>query len=195
LARTRKKPDDSRQEEKCESLIASFEAALRVYDEVHERLCVKSLPVPATPGTVSVGDAPVSAPEAIARAQAALANFNPSRVPAELRQDSTYLSNGANVQVAQRTVIERNLVALAASTVEHSLRLGLSREDLAQLGGSASATNAPASAGIDLKKVIALIDERLPGAELYATGYPPFTAAAIEADVEQRLNRITNPGG
>jgi hypothetical protein len=185
-----KRPEHSSQEEKCESLIASFEAALRVYDEVRERLCVKPPSLPTVPG-----DVPVAKPDAIARAQAVFANFNPTRVPADVRQDPTYLSDRGNLQVAQRAVIERNLTALAASTVKHSLRLALSREDLARLGGSSPGNDGHASVSIDLKNIIGLIEDRLRGAELYATGYPPMTSAAIEADVEQRLNRIANPGG
>ncbi len=178
---------DSRIEERLESILSDFNAALRIYDAVREKLSSKSS---ESASALSAASAPshLIPSSVMKRAQAAFADFNLSKVPEEVRQDPTYLGPGDDIKVSQKAVIQRNLAKLAESSTVRSIQVTLSSDDQAKLNITGDGDRS-----VDLGNLLALIESKLQGSEIYATDFPPTAALSAEAEAEKRINRITNP--
>jgi hypothetical protein len=206
--------------ERLGSILADFEAALRVYDAVRERLAGAAPPTPLPAGTPPLVSrppsmrtgAPPSGPPPLAsrppvvraeianQARAALAGFTPSRVPSEVRNDPSYLAPGDDLKAAQKALVERRFTALGASNVARSMSVTLSPEEVSRLvSTSTSAAGSVASTGMtgtmELADLMKLIEQRTQGTELYVAGYAPFVELSAKTEAQAIIDRIMKPKG
>lgn len=70
----------------------------------------------------------------IQKAKKALAQFNPSKVSAEIRKEATYLIKGSDLKAAQNKIISDRISQMKEHTANKGLRLDLSDDDVKTLG-------------------------------------------------------------
>jgi hypothetical protein len=165
------------------SVLADFEAALRIYEAVRDKLC-------ANPPTPAVTVVPVLSTATGEKVKSAFLNFNPTRLPTAVRQDPSYLAPGGDLKSAQKAIIQRSITARQSSTVPHAMRVSLSSAEVAQLIGVTTSSTGITTGTMDLQDLMARIEARIGGGALYTA--PAFATSGIDAEAEKRLNNITS---
>jgi len=125
-------------------------------------------------------------------AKVAFAEFLPSKISAEVRNDVTYLSPGEDLKAKQQNIIARDLAATRQSNLKRGLQLNLPNKDVADLKlklGDDSLSKARVPDTL-LQQVI----RRMPQTALIAN-QSLLAECIAEKDAEAAIRHISNSNG
>ena len=128
--------------------------------------------------------------EAAQKAKEAFANFNPSKVPAEVRADPTYLKPDDDLFKNQKAIIRRDLKQLSKSKIRRPLRLRLSQEQLDDLELTID-DEGKVSGTVEFDKILSHIEKTMQGAELFRVR-SPFEARQMKKEADRIIDEIAS---
>jgi hypothetical protein len=163
-----------------DSLLSELGRSYEIADAVHEKLNERR------------SQRVAKANEATERVKEAFANFNPSNVPAVIRDDPTYFKPDGNLFENQKLVIQRDLKQLSDLKVRRPLRLRLSQDQLADLGLTID-DNGKVSGTVEFHKLLTRIERTMQGAGLFRVR-SPFEAVQKRREAERMIDDIVSTG-